>query len=85
MTGQGGDESRVLRVLHVEDNAGDVRLVAEGLKESGVPHEAYVVNDGFQAFEFLRRKGSFSDAPRPDLVWLDLILPRRGGERFWPI
>ena len=85
MTGQGGDETRVLHVLHVEDNAGDARLVAEGLTESGVFHEAYVVNDGFQAFEFLRRKGSFSDAPRPDLVWLDLILPRRGGERFWPI
>lgn len=79
MTGHRGDDTRVLLVLHVEDNAGDVRLVAEALKESGILHEAYVVHDGSQAFEFLRRQGPFFDAPRPDLILLDLNLPRKGG------
>jgi len=79
MTAHSGEEARALRVLHVEDNAGDVRLVAEALRELGIPLEVYVAPDGSQAMEFLRREAQFTGAQRPDLILLDLNLPRKGG------
>jgi two-component system, chemotaxis family, response regulator Rcp1 len=79
MAARGAGESRRLRVLHVEDNAGDVRLIAEALKESGIDHEIYVVTDGPRALEFLHGQGDLAGTPRPDLILLDLNLPRRGG------
>ncbi len=84
MTGHRGDDTRVLRVLHVEDNAGDVRLVAEALKESGILHEAYVVHDGSQAFEFLRRQGPFFNAPRPDRSCSISTFPEKAAGKYWP-
>jgi CheY-like chemotaxis protein len=72
-------ELPVLRVPHIEDNAGDVRLIAEALQEAGIAVEVYVVTDGSEAMEYLRREGRFAGAPRPDLILLDLNLPKKGG------
>jgi CheY-like chemotaxis protein len=79
MMASGAEEARLLRVLHIEDNAGDVRLIAEALQESGIDVEVHVVSDGSEAMEYLHRHGQFAGAPRPDLVLLDLNLPRKGG------
>jgi CheY-like chemotaxis protein len=76
---QSDDAARTLRVLHVEDNDGDVRLIAEALRESGIGVDVFVVPDGSQAMEFLRREAQFSGAQRPDLILLDLNLPKKGG------
>ena len=66
-------------VLLVEDNPGDVLLVQEALRGSRLVARLSVVGDGEQALAFLRRLPPFRDAPRPDLVLLDLNLPRRSG------
>ena len=66
-------------ILLVEDNPGDVRLTQEALKEAKVMNELSVVSNGEEALSFLRRRGSFSSAPRPDLIMLDLNLPRMDG------
>ena len=63
----------------VEDNPGDVRLTIEGLKEGKVNNNLYVVEDGVEAMSFLRREGKYSDAVRPDLILLDLNLPKKDG------
>lgn len=66
-------------ILLVEDNPGDARLAAEAFKEGRVPTRLHVVQDGIEAIAFLRREGPFESAPRPDLVLLDLNLPRKDG------
>ena len=71
--------SRPARVLLVEDNEADVRLTREALREPGPPVRLWSVADGEQALAFLRRQDGFTDAQRPDLVLLDLNLPRKGG------
>jgi chemotaxis family two-component system response regulator Rcp1 len=68
-----------LEVLLVEDNPGDVRLTREALKEASTRTRLSVVQDGAEALEFLRREGRHAEAPRPDVVLLDLNLPRRDG------
>ncbi|MFZ5917280.1 MAG: response regulator [Chloroflexota bacterium] len=68
-----------IEILLVEDNPGDVRLTVEALKEAKVRNEMYVVGDGVAALAFLRREGEHTDAPRPDLILLDLNLPRMDG------
>ena len=70
---------KVIDILLVEDNPGDVRLAQEALKESKIRNKLYVVDDGVEAMAFLRRQGKFSAAPRPDLILLDLNLPRKSG------
>jgi chemotaxis family two-component system response regulator Rcp1 len=68
-----------IEILLVEDNPGDVRLTQEALKESKMHNILNVVNDGVEAMEFLRRQGKFTNVNRPDLILLDLNLPRKDG------
>lgn len=68
-------------ILLVEDNPGDVRLTTEALKEAKVHNTLYVVEDGVEAMDFLQRVGSYENVPRPDVVLLDLNLPRKDGRQ----
>lgn len=68
-----------IEILLVEDNPGDARLTREALAMSKVRNNLHLVKDGEEAVAFLRREGRFFDAPAPDLVLLDLNLPRRDG------
>jgi len=68
-----------IEILLVEDNPGDARLTLEAMREAKVRNRIHVVEDGVEAMEFLRRQGRFGDAPRPDLILLDLNLPRKDG------
>ena len=68
-----------VEILLVEDNPGDVRLTQEALKEGKISNRLSVVGDGVDALAFLRREGPYADAPRPDLILLDLNLPRKNG------
>ncbi len=68
-------------ILLVEDNPGDARLAQEALKEGQMASRLKVVVDGVEAMSFLRREGSYSGAPRPHLVLLDLNLPRKDGRQ----
>ena len=72
-------EGSLLQVLLVEDNPGDVRLTEEAFKDAKVQLEMHVAVDGIEAMEFLHREGKFSESPRPDLILLDLNLPRKDG------
>ena len=71
--------ARVVEILLVEDNEGDVRLTREALKEGRIRNRLHVVQDGEQALAFLRREGTYAESPRPDLILLDLNLPRLDG------
>jgi len=71
--------SQPIEVLLVEDNPGDVRLTREALKEGKVHNNLSVAPDGVEALAFLRRQGRYADAPRPDLILLDLNLPKKDG------
>ena len=68
-----------VQILLVEDNAGDARLTQEALKEGRVPSHLNHVPDGVEALAFLRREGKYAHSPRPDLILLDLNLPRKDG------
>ena len=70
---------RQVEILLVEDNPGDVRLTQEALKDGSIPVNLSVAADGVEALEFLTHKGRFHEAPVPDLVLLDLNLPRKSG------
>lgn len=72
-------EGRPVEILLVEDNAGDVRLAREGLRECKLLNNLSVAEDGVKALAFLRREGEYAKAPRPDLIMLDLNLPRKDG------
>ena len=71
--------SRPVEILMVEDNPGTVRLTQEVMRDSKVRNAMYVVDDGVEAMAFLRKQGRYALAPRPDLVLLDLNLPRKDG------
>jgi two-component system, chemotaxis family, response regulator Rcp1 len=68
-----------IKILLVEDNPGDVRLTIEALREGKVHNHLSVAIDGVQALQFLRREGEFADASRPDVILLDLNLPKKDG------
>ena len=68
-----------MEILLIEDNAGDVRLVEEGLKQGQVRHHLSVARDGLEALAFLKQQSTYAAAPRPDLIVLDLNLPRKDG------
>ncbi len=72
-------EGRPVEILLVEDNEPDVRLTPEALKEGKVRNNLTVARDGVEAMEFLRREGKHQNAVRPDLILLDLNLPRKDG------
>ncbi len=75
-------EIQPIDILLVEDNPGDVRLTQEILKESKVRNNLMVVGNGADALGFLRRQGSYRDATRPDLILLDLNLPKMDGREL---
>ncbi|HEU4771624.1 MAG TPA: response regulator [Candidatus Binatia bacterium] len=68
-----------IQVLLVEDNPGDVRLTKEALKEGKLLNQLTVVGDGVEALSFLRKEGVYADAPQPELILLDLNLPKKDG------
>jgi len=68
-----------IEILLVEDNPGDVRLIREALKEGKVRNTLHVACDGVEAITFLRNQGEYSGIPRPDLILLDLNLPKKDG------
>lgn len=70
---------RPIEILLVEDNPGDVRLTLEALEEGKVMNNLSVVGDGVEALAFLRQEGKHADAPYPDLILLDLNLPKKNG------
>ena len=70
---------RPVEILLVEDSPGDVRLTEEALRDAEVPNSLHVARDGEEAMRFLRREEGFEDAPRPDLILLDLNMPRMDG------
>ncbi|WP_255194153.1 response regulator [Natronobeatus ordinarius] len=72
--------SEPAQILLVEDNPGDVRLTKEAFKQGRIENDLHVVTDGHEALEFLAQREAYEDAPRPDLILLDLNLPRKNGD-----
>lgn len=72
-------QGRLVEILLVEDSPGDVRLTREALREGKIRNNLSVVTDGMEALAFLRREGRYAAAPRPDVILLDLNLPRKDG------
>ncbi len=73
------NNSRTIVILLVEDNPGDARLTMEAMRDTKMSNLIHVVEDGVEAMTFLRREGRYSEAPRPDLILLDLNLPKKDG------
>ncbi|MBA7664566.1 Response regulator rcp1 [subsurface metagenome] len=76
--------AKPIEILLVEDNPGDVRLTREAFKEGKVLNNLSVVEDGAEAMAFLRQQGKYADVPRPDLILLDLNLPKKDGREVLP-
>jgi len=72
-------QDKPVEILLVEDNPGDERLTREALQEGQLASQLHVVHDGVEALDFLHRRGSYRNAVRPDLILLDLNLPRMDG------
>jgi len=73
------ENGKPIEILLIEDSPGDVRLTIEALKEAKVHNHLSVAADGAEAMEFLHRKGNHNAKPRPDLILLDLNLPKKDG------
>lgn len=74
-----------IEILLVEDNPADARLTKEALKEGKIKNNLYVVDDGEKAIDFLFKKGEFKDAVKPDVIFLDLNLPKMDGREVLKI
>lgn len=74
------DGSRPVEILLAEDNPGDVKLTEKALEKGKVMNNLHVVSDGVEAMEYLRQEGKYESAPRPDLLLLDLNMPRMDGQ-----
>src|SRR5437868_4591827 len=70
---------RTVNILLIEDNAGDVRLIQEAFKDSKIENKFSVVYDGEKAMKYLYKQDEFADMPRPDIIFLDLNLPKKSG------
>ncbi len=70
---------RTVEILLVEDDEGDVLIIREAFRHYQIRNALHVVSDGDRALQFMHRKGEYAQAPRPDLILLDLNLPRRNG------
>ena len=73
------ETGKPVEILLVEDSPGDARLVQENLKEAKVRNTLQIVTDGVEAMEYLRKEGKYKNAVRPDMILLDLNLPRKDG------
>lgn len=73
-------QRKPIEILLVEDNPGDVRLTQEILRDGHIQNHLSVVEDGMKAIVFLRKEPPYTNAPHPDLILLDLNLPRKGGQ-----
>lgn len=70
---------KAIEILLVEDSIGDIELITEALQDSKVKNNLHVVTDGVQAMEYLRKEGAYKKAGRPDLIFLDLNMPKKDG------
>lgn len=77
MSGETDSKNKI--IFLVEDNKADIRLIEEAMKTSSLPHQVVNVRNGMDAMAYLRREGEYADAIRPDLILLDLNLPRKDG------
>ena len=74
-------DERAINILLVEDNPGDARLTFEAFRDAKVRNDLRAVSDGVEAMAYLHREGKYANAPRPDLILLDLNLPRKDGRQ----
>ena len=72
--------TKTVEILLVEDNMGDIRLTKEALKEGNIPYHLNMVMDGAEAIKFLFKEGKYADVQRPDIILLDLNLPKKDGK-----
>jgi chemotaxis family two-component system response regulator Rcp1 len=75
------DNSKLVDILLVEDNEGDARLAKEAMRDSKIRNTLHHVTDGEEAMAFLRKEGKYAKVPRPDLILLDLNLPKKDGRQ----
>jgi chemotaxis family two-component system response regulator Rcp1 len=75
------DENPPIHILLVEDSPSDVRLIREAMRDSSIPHEFHVAPDGIEAMAYLWQTGSYANSPRPQMIILDLNMPRRDGRQ----
>lgn len=71
--------SKPIEILLVEDSRGDIGLIEEVFEEAKIRNNLYVAEDGEEAIQFLNKKGQYADVPRPDIILLDLNLPKKDG------
>lgn len=75
-------DCETMKILLVEDNHADIRMIQEVFKDFKTKNQLYTVKDGIEALEFLNKKGKYKNAPHPDLILLDLNLPRMNGHEL---